>query len=106
MSPLVKTKRQANFKDFKRFGVFKGVVEQKKVVFNLFMPNLHTTYVNNVFSKSAYHLSHYFLKDIHFHLFEPLFSSDFELFCRFLLRTYYPKSNFPLIGPLISKFEG
>jgi hypothetical protein len=30
MSPLVKTKRQAHFKDFKRFGVFKRLVEQKK----------------------------------------------------------------------------
>jgi hypothetical protein len=30
MSHLVKTKRQANFKDFKRFGTFKGLVEQKK----------------------------------------------------------------------------
>jgi hypothetical protein len=30
MSQLVKTKRQANFKDFKRFGAFKGVVQQKK----------------------------------------------------------------------------
>jgi hypothetical protein len=30
MSQLVKTKRQANFEDFKRFGAFKGVVEQKK----------------------------------------------------------------------------
>jgi hypothetical protein len=30
MSQLIKMKRQANFKDFKRFGVFKGVVEQKK----------------------------------------------------------------------------
>jgi hypothetical protein len=29
MSQLVKTKRQANFKYFKRFGVFKGLVEQK-----------------------------------------------------------------------------
>jgi hypothetical protein len=29
MSQLVKTKRQANFKDFKRFGAFKGLVEQK-----------------------------------------------------------------------------
>jgi hypothetical protein len=28
MSPLVKTKRQANFKDFKRFGAFKGLVEE------------------------------------------------------------------------------
>jgi hypothetical protein len=32
MSQLVKTKRQANFKDFKRFGVggFKGLLEQNK----------------------------------------------------------------------------
>jgi hypothetical protein len=29
MSQLVKTKRQANFKDFKRFGAFKELVEQK-----------------------------------------------------------------------------
>jgi hypothetical protein len=29
MSQLVKTKRQANFKDFKRFGAFKGLVEEK-----------------------------------------------------------------------------
>jgi hypothetical protein len=36
MSPVVKTKRQANFKDFKRFGAFKGLVEQKNVVFNSF----------------------------------------------------------------------
>jgi hypothetical protein len=34
MSPIVKTKRQANFKDFKRFGTFKGLVEQKNIVFN------------------------------------------------------------------------
>jgi hypothetical protein len=32
MSQRVKTKRQANFKDFKRFGDFKGLVEQKNVV--------------------------------------------------------------------------
>jgi hypothetical protein len=30
MSQLVKTKRQTNFKGFKRFGTFKGLVEQKK----------------------------------------------------------------------------
>jgi hypothetical protein len=29
MSQLVKTKRQAIFKDFKRFGAFKAFVEQK-----------------------------------------------------------------------------
>jgi hypothetical protein len=40
MSPLVKTKRQANFKDFKRFGAFKKLVEQKKVVFNSFLCKL------------------------------------------------------------------
>jgi hypothetical protein len=35
-----KTKRQANFKDFKRFGAFKGLVEQKNVVFNSFLCQL------------------------------------------------------------------
>jgi hypothetical protein len=41
MSQLVKTKRQANFKYFKRFGAFKGLVEQKKnVVFNSFLCKL------------------------------------------------------------------
>jgi hypothetical protein len=29
MSQLVKTKRQANFKDFKRFGAFKGSSNKK-----------------------------------------------------------------------------
>jgi hypothetical protein len=33
----VKTKRPANFKGFKRFGAFKGLVEQKNVVFNSFV---------------------------------------------------------------------
>jgi hypothetical protein len=40
MSPLVKMKRQANFKDFKQFGAFKGLVEQKNVVFNSFLCQL------------------------------------------------------------------
>jgi hypothetical protein len=40
MSQLVKTKRQVNFKDFKRFGAFKGVDEQKNVVFNSFLCKL------------------------------------------------------------------
>jgi hypothetical protein len=39
MSQLVKTKRQANFKEFKRFGAFKGLVEQKNV-FNSFVCKL------------------------------------------------------------------
>jgi hypothetical protein len=37
---LVKTKRQANFKDFKRFEAFKGLVEQKNLVFNSFVCKL------------------------------------------------------------------
>jgi hypothetical protein len=41
MSQLVKTKRQANFKDFKRFEAFiKELVEQKNVVFNSFVCKL------------------------------------------------------------------
>jgi hypothetical protein len=34
MSQLVKTKRQAYFKDFKRFGAVKGLVEQKKTFYS------------------------------------------------------------------------
>jgi hypothetical protein len=30
MSQLVKAKREANFKDFTRFGLFKGLVNQTK----------------------------------------------------------------------------
>jgi hypothetical protein len=37
---LVKTNLQANFKDFNRFGPFKGLVEQKNVVFNSFLCKL------------------------------------------------------------------
>jgi hypothetical protein len=60
MSQLVKMKSQANFKGFKRFGAFKGLVEQKNVVFNLFhsrfkmahacqkRPNLHTNSSNKL----------------------------------------------------------
>jgi hypothetical protein len=76
MSQLVKTKRQDNIKDFKRFRAFKGLVEQKNLVFNLFLcklgslwhewaslkvqnvsetsvlkahePNLHTNSLNNI----------------------------------------------------------
>jgi hypothetical protein len=41
MSQLVKTKRQAIFKDFKWFGgAFKGLFEQKNVVFNSFVCKL------------------------------------------------------------------
>jgi hypothetical protein len=55
MSQLVKTKRQANFKDFKRFGAFKRLVEPKNVVCNsfvyklgLFWPNLRANSLNKL----------------------------------------------------------
>jgi hypothetical protein len=57
MSQFVKTKRQANFKDFKRFGALKGLVEQKNVVFHSRFKlahsyqkktNLHTNSLNKV----------------------------------------------------------
>jgi hypothetical protein len=35
MSQLVKTKRQANFNDFKRFGAFKGGRRTKKLCIEL-----------------------------------------------------------------------
>jgi hypothetical protein len=58
MSPLVKTIRQTNFKDLKRFGAFKGLVEQKNVVFNSFVPknpNLHKNSSNKLlFLRSRY----------------------------------------------------
>jgi hypothetical protein len=40
MSQLVKTKRQANLKILSDFGAFKGLVEQKNVVFNSFVCKL------------------------------------------------------------------
>jgi hypothetical protein len=40
MSQLVKTKRQAHFKDFKRFGAVNGLVEPKNVVLNSFVCKL------------------------------------------------------------------
>jgi hypothetical protein len=40
MSQLVKTKRQANLKILRDFGAFKGLVEQKNVVFNSFVCKL------------------------------------------------------------------
>jgi hypothetical protein len=35
MSQLLKMKCQANYKDFERFGAFKGLVEQKKTLYSI-----------------------------------------------------------------------
>jgi hypothetical protein len=40
VSQLVKTKRRTNFKDFKGFGVCKGLVEQKNLVCSSFVCKL------------------------------------------------------------------
>jgi hypothetical protein len=45
MSQLVKTKRQANFKGFKRFGAFKGLVEFHS---RFKRPNLQTNSSNKL----------------------------------------------------------
>jgi hypothetical protein len=55
MSQLVKTKRQANFKGFKRFGAFKGLVEQNNVVFNSFVCKL------GLFYTQTRQINYYFL---------------------------------------------
>jgi hypothetical protein len=54
MSQLVKTKRQANFKGFKRFGAFKGLVEQKNVVFNSFVCKLGLFWVTRAKKGAIY----------------------------------------------------
>jgi hypothetical protein len=51
MSQLVKTKRQANFKGFKRFGAFKELVEQKNVVFNSFVRKLTVVENSSLFDE-------------------------------------------------------
>jgi hypothetical protein len=57
MSSLVKAKRQANFKDFKRFGGFKGLMEKKTLystrscvnwAFLVKNFNLHTNSLNKL----------------------------------------------------------
>jgi hypothetical protein len=58
MSQLVKTKRQANFKDFKRFGAFKGLVEQKNVVFNSFLCKLAFFGIRGPLKRSFHSLAH------------------------------------------------
>jgi hypothetical protein len=60
MSQLVKTKRQANFKDFKRFGAFKGFVEQKNLVFNSFVCKLGFFGMSGPSSSSSIRLMTFF----------------------------------------------
>jgi hypothetical protein len=73
MSQLVKTKHQANFKDFKRFGAFKGLVEQKNVVFNSLVcqlgffgplvpknPSLHKNSSNKLLLSGSYIIEEFF----------------------------------------------
>jgi hypothetical protein len=64
MSQLVKTKRQANFKDFKRFGGFKVLVEQKNVVFNSFVCKLGSLCHSSVFKTHASLAGKYLLRKL------------------------------------------
>jgi hypothetical protein len=57
MSQRVKTKRQVNFKDFKRFGAFKGLVEQKNVVFKSFVCKLGSFWHERATLKHSFNLS-------------------------------------------------
>jgi hypothetical protein len=43
MSQLLKTKRQANFKGFKRFGAFKGALRTKKILYSTRSLNIPLT---------------------------------------------------------------
>jgi hypothetical protein len=56
---LVKTKRQANFTDFKRFGALKGLVEQKKLVF----------------CPTGFRIPGYLVTNIKITIYSPLYSS-------------------------------
>jgi hypothetical protein len=66
MSQLVKTIRQANFKGFQRFGAFKGLVEQKNVVFNSFVCKLGLFWHSWAFKGPIYtqtrQINYYFLQ--------------------------------------------
>jgi hypothetical protein len=57
MSQLQKTKRQANLKDFKRFGAFKGFVEQKKRCIQLVLVQFGFFFGTRVLSKLSFHSS-------------------------------------------------
>jgi hypothetical protein len=67
MSQLVKTKRQANFKDFTRFGAFKGFIEQKNVVFNLFVCKLCSLWHSCASFHSRFKLAHSCHKELNLH---------------------------------------
>jgi hypothetical protein len=50
-------KRQANFKDFKRFGAFKGLAEQKNVVFKSFLCKNWSFFGTHESLKRSFHWS-------------------------------------------------
>jgi hypothetical protein len=54
MSPLVKTKRQANFKDFKRFGAFKVGISRVLCNWNIFDFCLSITYCGIKYKDRGY----------------------------------------------------
>jgi hypothetical protein len=85
MSQLVKTKRQANFTGFKRFGAFKGLVEQKNVVFNSFVCKL-----GPFWHSWAFKMAHACQKRPNLHT----NSSNKLLFSKFFIQTFFRGSVF------------
>jgi hypothetical protein len=82
MSQLVKTKRQANFKDFKRFGAFKGLVEAKNLVFNSFLCKLGLFWQSWAF-KTRVKRAHTCQKRPNLHT-----NSSNKLLCRYYMIVY------------------
>jgi hypothetical protein len=62
MSQLVKTKRQANFKGFKRFGAFKGLVEQKTLYSTRSCVNWPTHAKKGPIYTQTHQINYYFVK--------------------------------------------
>jgi hypothetical protein len=82
MSQLFKTKRQANFEDFKRFGPVNELVEQKNLVFNKVVYKLGSFW-NSI--HSCYKLAHSCQKKPNLHT-----NSLNEL--QFLILTFFVKT--------------
>jgi hypothetical protein len=103
LSPLVKTKRQANFKDFKRFGAFKGLVEQKNVVLNSFVCKLGffgTRAKKNPIYTRTRQINYYFLtahtKTIQLRVYFITETSISILLSFFMICEYLTLSGYPL----------
>jgi hypothetical protein len=72
MSPLVKTKRQANLKDFRRFGAFKELVEQKKRCIQLVRLKAHECQKIPIYTRTR-QINFYLVDFLYPHIFKYVF---------------------------------